>query len=302
MVLKGQESSTGTVLVRRRLGRKLRRLRELKGLSLESVADEAELSRQTVGKMEAGEGTVRYRHTSVKTMLDLYDASDQDRELVLGLAAETRLAPKVWRHDRTDTSIPDWFDLYNQLEGEARVIRQYEAELVPGLLQTENVAEAIMRSEISDEDEIRRRVNTRMSRQHRLLQPRAPRLEVILNEATLHRIIGAGDLAQEQLDHLIAMTHHANVEIRLLPFQAGFHAGMATSAGFSLLEFPATPDTDEEPEPALLYLDAPTGATYSQKETELAIYQNIWSRQREVTLNPEETRTAIAGFTKGTTQ
>jgi transcriptional regulator with XRE-family HTH domain len=279
-------------------------LRQAAGLTQEEAARRLERSRATISRIEEGEDGVRFREVDVRQMLELYTAGNKDREILLALTAETRNGRrKSWWHDYTGTELPSWFELYVSLEDAAEVICQYESELLPGLLQTRAYAEAIAKvpTGLLDEPEIQRHTEVRMERQSLLTRPRAPRLEVVVSEASLHRVVGAGDLAAEQLQHLLDITQRLNVVVRVLPWSAGIHGGMAGSSGFSLLRFPGDPISSEPLEPPLAYVDSPTGAMYLTKPAEVKVYNLIWDDLRTRALSPEDTRQMITTM-KGTIQ
>lgn len=296
--------AVGSTLVRRHIGRRFAALRQQAGLTMDQAAKHLDRSRATLSRIEDGDEGVRFREIDVRQMLDLYAAPEAEREALLALTAQTRNARrKSWWHDYTATELPQWFGLYVSLEDSAETIRQYEPELVPGLLQTRAYADQVTRvlGSLLDEAEIARRVEVRMERQDLLHRPRAPRLEVVITDATLQRTIGAGDLAAEQLQHLLDVTHRSNVILQVLPASAGIHAGMASSTGFSLLQFPTEPLSGEPLEPPLAYVESPTGAMYLTKPSEVAIYDLIWTDLTAKALDPEASRQAVTRMLEGLT-
>lgn len=267
----------GSALLRRYIGRRFATLRLKAGLTQEQAAGALERGRATLGRIEDGDERVRFRDIDVRAMLDVYKASQQDREILLALTAETRNGRrKSWWHDYTETALPEWFGLYVTLEDAAETIRQYEPELVPGLLQTRAYAQEVNRVPAGyiHEDEVQRRVNVRLERQSLLTRPRAPHLSVILNETTLHRLVGDVALMKDQFEHLLNAMQRSNVSIRVLPFAAGVHGGM-TSA-FTILDFPKDGPTGEPLEPPLAYVDTLTGAMYLNKPDEVSAYELAW--------------------------
>ncbi len=168
--------------------------------------------------------------------------------------------------------LPNWFETYLGLEQAASVIRTYEPQLVPGLLQTEDYAHAIMRLRhlhVSD-GEIERRVALRMARQAFLNQPGAPSLWVALDEAALRRPLGDHKLQRAQLLHLIEMVQRPNITLQIVPFDAGGHA--ATGGPFTILRF-SEPDL-----PDIVYLEQLTSAVYLDKKHETDNYVVVMDR------------------------
>lgn len=293
----------GSALLRRYIGRRFAALRHRAGLTQDQAADALQRGRATIGRIEDGDERVRFRDVDVKAMLDLYHASPEDGELLMALTAETRNGrKKSWWHDYTDTALPEWFELYVLLEDNAQTIREYEPELVPGLLQTRAYAEHVMStpSDYLDEEEIQRRVTVRLERQSLLTRPRAPHLDVILNEAVLHRLVGGAVVMAEQLKHLLEVTQRANVSVRILPWSAGVHGGMAASA-FAMLDFPTDPHSGEQLEPPLAYVDTLTGAMYLNKPGEVSAYQLVWDDLGKRALDAASSREMITNALEGLT-
>ena len=187
------------------------------------------------------------------------------------------------------------------LEDAAETIRQYEQETVPGLLQTRAYAEAIHRLPPGwlDEQAVQRRVQARLQRQSLLTRPRAPRVEIVISEAVLRRVVSTRDLAAGQLQHLLDVTHRANVILRVLPWNVGMHSGMAVNGGFSLLRFPREPLTGEVLEPPLAYVETATAVTYLTKSVEVDVYDLAWDDLITRALNPAESRQPVTSLLKG---
>jgi hypothetical protein len=295
--------TVGSALIRRHIGRRFAALRQRAGLTQDEAAIRLERGRATIGRIEDGDERVRFRDVDVRQMLEVFDAPQQEREVLLALTAETRNGRrKSWWHDYTATELPQWFGLYVSLEDSAETIRQYELELIPGLLQTRAYAEQIMSvpAGLLAEDEIRRRVSVRLERQTLLSRPRAPQLDVVLNEAALQRLAAADDdLGREQLRHLLDVSLRSNVILRVLPWSAGFHGGLGAGGGFCLLDFPADSLSHQQLEPPLAYLDSPTGAMYLTKPAEVNTYYLIWDDLMTRVLSPDDSRVAITAKLEG---
>lgn len=292
--------TVGSALLRRHIGRRFAALRVRAGMTQEQVADALQRGRATIGRIEEGDDRVRFRDIDVKAMLELFDAPAKDAEVLLALTAETRNGKKKsWWHDYTETAVPEWFGLYVSLEDSADTIRQYESELVPGLLQTRAYAEQVMSMPPGglDADEVQRRVTVRLERQSLLTRPRAPRLEVVLNEAVLRRPVGDAAVMAEQLAHLQDVTRKANVAVRVIPFAAGLHAG-AVASSFTLLEFP-TDQYGEPLEPPLAYVDTLTGSMYLNKPTEVTAYRHVWGGLEKRALSESASTKMITEVMKG---
>lgn len=292
----------GSALLRRYIGRRMTALREASNLTQQQVALKVDKGRATIARIEDGEDGVRLRAIDMEALLKLYNADPTDTELLLALAAETRNGrSKSWWHDRTETELPGFFGLYVMLEDSAERIRQYQVELVPGLLQTRAYAEQVQRVPAGyvDEQEIQQRVSVRVARQSLLTRGRAPRLEVIINEAAFHRIVGGPAVMAEQLEHLLQVSQWGNVSVRVLPFSAGLHGGMGASTAFIILDFPKNEASAEPLEPPLAYVDALTGALYLNKPDEFRAYELAWKDIEGRALDEDASREIIRTTLEG---
>ncbi|MEO3769600.1 helix-turn-helix transcriptional regulator [Micromonospora sp. B9E7] len=282
-------------MLRRQIGRKLEGLRKAAGLTMEQAAEHLDRARATMHRIENGAEHVRFRQADVRQMLDLYGASAEDSELLLAMTAATR-ENKNWWHDYIGSGLPRWFQLYIGLEDSAATIRQYQAELVPGLFQTRAYAEQVFKLptsaiDASDKEEQQRAIQLRVERQTLLTRFSAPKLSVIINEGVLRRPVGSATLMAEQLHQILKAMELPNVIVRVLTFSAGLHAGM-TAGAFSVLEFPRD-NRDKEVEPPVAYLEAATGAIYLDKPHEIAVYNTIWADMTVRALNESRSKSLI---------
>ncbi|MEU1754217.1 helix-turn-helix transcriptional regulator [Micromonospora matsumotoense] len=282
-------------MLRRQLGRKLEALRKAAGLTMEQAAEQLDRARATLYRIENGAENVRFRAADVKEMLSLYDAGDEEAELVLAMAAATR-ENKNWWHDYIGSGLPRWFQLYIGLEAAASHIRKYQPELVPGLLQTRAYAEQVFQMpggsiDANDRDEQQRAIQLRVERQGLLTRFAAPELSVIMNEAVLRRPVGSASIMVEQLHQILKAVELPNVTVRVVEFSAGLHAGAMTGA-FSIMNFPLD-GAGKEIEPPVTYLEAATGAIYLDKPHEISAYNSIWADMTDRALNEAQSRSLI---------
>ncbi|MEV4760098.1 helix-turn-helix transcriptional regulator [Micromonospora sp. NPDC049559] len=282
-------------MLRRQIGRKFEALRKAAGLTMDQAAAQLDRARATLHRIENGAENIRYRQADVEQMLNLYGASKKDRELLLALTAATR-ANKNWWHDYIGSGLPRWFQLYIGLESAAANIRQYQSELIPGLLQTRAYAEQLFLMpggaiDSEDDAERERAIRLRIERQSLLTRFSPPQLSVIINEAVLRRPVGNDKIMAEQLHQLLKAAELPNVTIRVLPFSAGLHAG-AMAGAFSILEFPRD-DAGKEVEPTVTYLEGATGAIYLDKPHETSAYDKIWADMENRALNESRSKTMI---------
>jgi transcriptional regulator with XRE-family HTH domain len=259
-------STVGPTVVRRQLGRRLRQLRDRTGMSIDQVVAERHLgiSRAKLFKLEAGKHPAKPQDIAV--LCARYGVPPADIEPLQALALATQGAS--WWHQYGEDAVPEWFSLYIDLEPMAASIRKYEAELVPGLLQTRDYALAVYRAQPNaDEAELKRRVAVRMERQTVLDRAR-PRLHAVLNEAVLLRTVGGPEVMAAQLTRLREAAERPETTIDVLPLRAGAHAAM--NGSFALLDF-ANPDED----PPMAYVETASSAAYLQKPAELDRYETI---------------------------
>ena len=258
----------------RRLARALRHLREEAGLTIEDVADKLEISPSTVSRMETAQVGVRPR--DLRFLLDMYKVSDAERDQLLQIARERR-QQQWWQ---------EYADLPNiavaPLEAEASAISQYSTQLVPGLLQTEAYARAVLKAIRLDAGagDIDRRLELRLHRQELLTSPHPPEYWVVLDEAVVRRQVGGPSVMAEQLGQLIEAARRPNVTLQVLPFTSGEHAGM--DGEFTILHYRGSDDPDVvyiENTGSDLYLEAP-GVTHR--------YNKLFDHLRAAAQNPGE--------------
>jgi transcriptional regulator with XRE-family HTH domain len=254
----------GPTVQRLVLGGQLHRLRESRGISAEQAAEAIRGSHSKISRME--HGRVGFKERDVSDLLTLYGVTDgEERAALLNLAREANTPG--WWHAYADI-LPTWLEAYVGLEAAASVIRTYEVQFVPGLLQTEEYARALIRlGTAASEEEIGRRTELRVSRQEILRGPNPPQLWAVVDEGALRRPVGGRDVVRRQLQHLIGMAEHPSVSVQILPFEAGPHAAMG--GPFTILRF-AEPDLHD-----VVYIEQLTSALYLDKRSEVDNYLEV---------------------------
>ena len=254
-------------MLRIALGAQLRKLREANGISRESAGEAIRASHAKISRMESGRAGFKER--DVADLLTLYGIRDeQEREAFLALAR--RADAPGWWHRYSDV-LPPWFEMYLGLEQASAVIRTYEPQFVPGLLQTEECAHSVIKlghPRISV-DEIEQRVTLRMRRQDLLTQPNPPSLWAVLDEAALWRL-GGRSAMRAQVEYLIEMATLPNITLQAVPFHAGGHA--AAGGPFTILRF-SEPDL-----PDIVYLEQLTSALYLDRNQDVEHYLVVMDR------------------------
>lgn len=270
---------------RRRLGAALRRLREARGVSLETVAEELKWSTSKISRIETAKIAVTPQ--DVRALLGVLEANDEVETLV-SLAGEHR-QPGWWR--QYAEVLPTWFEGYLSLESEASHLLLYESEVVPGLLQTEDYAAQILRYSPYTPlpDEAARAAELRRARQVRLTGPDPVHLDAVINEGALCRAVGGPEVMRAQLRRLVEHANLPNVVLRVLPFAAGAHPGVDGS--FAVLEF-------SELDPRIVYLEHMTDSDYLDGLREVAAYRHAHERLRALALSPEESLEMLTSLAK----
>jgi hypothetical protein len=224
---------------RRRLARELARLREQRGMTIREAATTLEWAPSKLSRVEAMQHGIIVR--DVRRLLDLYGLADPaQREALFEMARQAK--QRGWWQAYGDV-LPGEYATLIGLESEAAQIRTWQPELVHGLLQTREYARAVIRSGRPGDtaEEVDRRVEVRMRRQQILDRPGPPRLQVVLNEGAVRRMVGGPQVMRAQLARLAEDGGRASVMVQVLPFAAGEHPAMA-SGPFDLLEFPGAAD------------------------------------------------------------
>jgi hypothetical protein len=222
-------------------------------------------------------------------MLDLYGASGQQQDSLVQLARESR--QKGWWHAYSDAIQPR-FATYIGLESAASEIKIYEVALIPGLLQTEEYARAVITagSVGADGDVAERSLAVLMARQPLLTGDDPSRVWAVLDEAALRRRVGGAGLMRLQLEHLLGLSGLANVALQVLPFGAGAHPAMGRP--FVILAFP------ERADPDVVYLEDLTSALYVEDVDEVDRYNVFFNHLRATALSFADSTALITAILK----
>ena len=283
----GQPGGGPTVL-RMLLGAQLRRLREAAGISREDAGYQIRASGSKISRLELGR--VSFKERDVADLLEFYGVTDQaQRDGLIQLAKEAN-SPAWWQ--KYSDVVPDWFAVYVGLEEAAQLIRLYEVQFVPGLLQTEDYARAVITLGAPGvtPEEVERRVALRLGRQKLLTRENPPRLWAVIDEAALRRPIGGRDVFRAQLERLISASGEPNVTLQVMPFTYGGHA--AEGGAFTIMRFP------EADLPDMVYMEQLTGALYLDKPEDVERYAAVMERLSVAGTSPERTQEILSGILK----
>ena len=254
----------GPTVRRMLVGAELRRLRTAKGLSREEAGAAIRASEWKIHRLENGQ--VSFKEPDIVDLLRLYGVTDADEVAEFVVLAREANTPGWWQ--RYGDVLPQWFRTYVDLESAASLIRTYEGQLVPGLLQTDDYIRAVVHdASLEPSEDVGRRVRLRMARQTVLTREHPPRLWAVVDEAALRRPVGGREVMRGQLERLIAATKLPNVTLQILPFAGGAHPAMVSA--FSILRF-----SDREL-PDVVYLEHLTNAVYLDKREEVERYLDV---------------------------
>lgn len=276
---------------RRQLAAELRRLRRKSDLSLDAVVerlgerwDKSKLSR--IENRKIGIST-----RDLRRLLDLYGVTDEaHREHLTEMAR--RATERGWWQSYGSGLIPSEYATLIGAEEEATRIRIYQAELVPGLLQTPDYAHAVIRTgrPTDTEDEIAQRVEIRLERQEILVRtnPPPPNVMVVLSEAVLRRQVGSPETMRAQLKHLVSDRERANITVQILPFTAGEHPALV--GPFTLINFADPEDL------GIVNIETLVSALALENSHEIRAYEDAWTSVLARAQSPADSRNMITTY------
>ncbi|MEU5897893.1 MULTISPECIES: helix-turn-helix transcriptional regulator [Streptomyces] len=279
-------SNVNPTVRRRRLGQELRRLRELKGMTAEEVAERLLVSQSKISRLENGRRSISQR--DVRDLCGVYEVEDHRVvDSLMQMAKDSR--QQGWWHSFGD--IP--YSVYIGLETDAASLRVYDPQVVPGLLQTRAYAEALITGALPETTptDIEKRVQVRMRRQDRISAPDMPlRLWTVLDESALRRVVGSRHLMRDQLEHLVEQSQLPHVTVQVIPFEMGAHPGL--NGQYAILEFPDAADS------SVVYIEGVTSDLYLEKANDVQQYSVMYEHLRAQALNVEQSRQLIADIAK----
>ncbi|MET8246166.1 helix-turn-helix transcriptional regulator [Streptomyces sp. NPDC005202] len=279
-------SNVNPTVRRRRLGQELRRLRELKGMTAEEVAERLLVSQSKISRLENGRRSISQR--DVRDLCGVYEVEDHRIvDSLMQMAKDSR--QQGWWHSFGD--IP--YSVYIGLETDAASLRVYDPQVVPGLLQTRQYAEALIAGALPETApaDIEKRVQVRMRRQERISAAETPlRLWTVLDEAALRRVVGNRSLMRDQLENLVEQSQLPHVTVQVIPFDMGAHPGL--NGQYAILEFPDAADS------SVVYIEGVTSDLYLEKANDVQKYSVMYEHLRAQALNVEQSRQFIADIAK----
>ncbi|MCM6774809.1 helix-turn-helix domain-containing protein [Nocardia sp. CDC159] len=279
-----------STLAQRQLGRFLREKREGVGLTLQQAAQLVELSKTALQRLETASLKRKYRTNDVKALCEIYEVSAEETARAIELTEQAKTAS--WYTAFSGLFGDSKFNMFVGLEAVASRLIVYH-EIVPGLLQTADYARALIVSFHRDDDpeDIDRRVELRLKRQVIVKRKARPvKLEVLLHESALYRVIGSRRIMRAQLAHLAEMGKLPNITLRIIPFGAGCAWG-ELHGPFVVLDF-GVDNKGRIIEPQLVYVEGHglMPDMYVEDKDAVERYHDLVSAIREMALNEQQSR------------
>jgi transcriptional regulator with XRE-family HTH domain len=272
------------LMQRRRLRAELKKARQAKELTQEQVAREMDWSLSKIIRIEAGSSGISAN--DLKALLRLYGVTESEQvDVLLALARAAR--ERSWWSAYRDVAPPSLLQLI-EYESAATAIRQFESMFIPGILQTEDYARAVIQDyydERPGSDRLRALVDLRVRREELLDSDSPPSFQFMLDEAVVRRLVGGSTVMRRQLKRLIELANKPHVTIEVIPFSAGLHPGM--KGPFEIIEFADPSDSD------IVFLESPRGDIVSDDPEETLSYREGFERLGKASLGPRDSTTRL---------
>lgn len=267
----------------RRLAAELRRLRAAADMSREDVSEQTGVNNATLYRIETARARPQMR--TLVALLNSYGVDTEQREYLTTLCREA--AKQGWLRPY-HSDLPEEYTAYISFETEAAGVRNYESLFIPGLLQTEDYALALVRggSPSATDAEVADRVQARMERQGVLAKDAPLTLWAIVDEAALRRVVGGAEVMRAQLLHLTEAVKMPNITFQVIPFRAGAHPG--GSGSFVLMDFSDPMDTD------LIYIESMAGDLFLETDADVRRYTSAFDNLRAIARSPDDSASFIA--------
>jgi transcriptional regulator with XRE-family HTH domain len=278
-------SPQGPLLPRRRLGAELKRLRGDR--TLDQVAAETLISTSKLSRLENGQGVPQPR--DIRDLINYYEADRATGDRIRRWAADGRR--QAWWKEYSDV-ISESADVLFDYESGASVIRTYMPTVLPGLLQTESYATRVIRTLYPHltMDQVDKLVQLRLRRQQILFndEPDATQLLAVIDEAAIHRALfmEPRSAGRAQLEHLEKISRRRNVSIRILPLEAGLHAGVMGL--FTIFQFSDDIDRD------IVHSETHSGDRYLEEHSSVLTYLRLFDTVNHRSLDHPESRELLS--------
>ncbi|MFD3518355.1 helix-turn-helix domain-containing protein [Streptomyces sp. NPDC058657] len=265
----------------RQLGDELRKFRERAGLSTAEAAEFLDCTKGKISRIENGH--VPVRAPDLTALLQAYEVDNpevRERLSALGRRANRRRREGWWH--QYGAVLGDAYRDQIEMEAICERVRTYQAQLVPGLLQTEEYGRAVTVASRTWQtpEEVEQFVQVRLARQERLTGETPMEFWAILAEGVLRQQVGESAVMRAQLEHIAVMAELPHITVQVLPFSRGVHPGMF--GPYLLLSFPQVASMD------LVLTETPTGNIWIERETDVARYQDLFDTARTTALPATE--------------
>jgi transcriptional regulator with XRE-family HTH domain len=268
----------------RRLAVLLQEIRDEAGISKEEVSSQTGINVTTLYRIETAQA--RPQRRTLMTMLDLYGVEEERRNDALKLLSE---AQKPGMSRPFEAAVSEVYAAYINFETEALSARLFQTSFIPGLLQTERYAWAVLDTAMPkvEASVIEQRLRARVERGKVLAREGNPlELWVVLDEAAIRRVVGGRDVMREQLERLSEYSDKRNVILQVLPFDAGAHPAMVGS--FVVLDF------HEPADPELVYVEGIAGDDIVEGHNEIRRFGVMFDQLRAMALSPRDSAALVA--------
>ncbi|MEU4513847.1 helix-turn-helix transcriptional regulator [Nonomuraea wenchangensis] len=269
-------------LRQRQLAMRLRELRHEQGLSIADVAEQLLCSATKISRIETSQRRASLR--DVRDLCRLYRLPESQTAELMNLAKDARR--KEWWQDYDDAN----FQPMLGLEAGASAITECPITMIPGVIQTEDYARAVIRGWLPRirPDILEERVKSREKRKNELIYRNdPPRYWVLLDESALHRHVGSRQTMHEQLHHLLELSHLPHVTIQVIPFTAGAHMGF--DSPFRVVEFDRNSGIAD-----IVFVEHQIGLFYVEDDEKVLLFREIIDHLRAEALGSQESRNRIA--------
>ena len=279
------EDIVSPLMLRRRLRTELFNARTDKKLTQQQVAEAMDWSLSKMNRIEQAKTGISIN--DLRMLLRLYDVTDEgETERLVGMARQAKQSP-WWPRRFSEVASKELLDLIDY-EFAASGIRQFETSFVPGILQTEDYASAVLHvfhGEDSAPERVAALVDLRTRRRDLLSGGNAPKFSFLLDESVIKRLVGSPSVMREQLESLVKVAELPNVMLQIVPFSAGLHPGM--KGPFEVVEF------DDMPDENIVFIDRPGGSLISDDPKTTESYLKDYRRIAEKSLTPADSTERI---------
>jgi transcriptional regulator with XRE-family HTH domain len=288
---------TSPTVKRRRVAATLKLLRERTGMTAAQAARQVDHDQSWLSRIESLQQGIH--PNDVRALLAVYGVTGDAAGGVVDLARQAR--QRGWWHTYGD-AVPDKFSTFVGLESDASGIRAFGPQTVPGLLQTADYARATITAAtaVRRPEEVDQWVAMRIDRQELLDGDDPPHLRVVLDEATLRRTIGGPQVMRGQLERLLQVSERSHIDVRVLPFDAGAHAGL--TGAFVIFDFPPPPEPYPHPvDDGIVHIDTRHGPLYVDQPADVAAYAGVFKRVYAAAVSAARSRDLLRGIVKDLT-